>query len=153
MHFSVATKHWCSRLTRDLLACASPAHRPPCLFAPADAARSALGVLVRSAHLLPPALAERLVFSMGQCSMTGGCQVLSVPAVPGIGSTPALCCPARRQPMASGALLGWLEQHCVEAAQRCCTPRPACPAESARNLASAVAASKAPGSLSDPAVR
>ncbi|KAL4432170.1 hypothetical protein ABPG77_005932 [Micractinium sp. CCAP 211/92] len=59
-----------------------------------DAARSALGVLVRSAHLLPPALAERLVFSMGQCSMT----------------------------------------------------------ESARNLASAVAASKAPGSLSDPAV-
>lgn len=38
---------------------------------PADAARSALGVLVRSAHLLPPALAERLVFSMGQCAMTG----------------------------------------------------------------------------------
>jgi hypothetical protein len=42
--------------------------RPSLLLA--DAARSALGVLVLSAHLLPPALAEQLVFSMGQCRMT-----------------------------------------------------------------------------------
>ncbi|KAL4855688.1 hypothetical protein ACK3TF_003771 [Chlorella vulgaris] len=35
-----------------------------------DAARSALGVLVRSAHLLPPVLAEKLVLRMGQCRMT-----------------------------------------------------------------------------------
>ena len=61
----------------------------------ADAARAALGVLVRSAHLLPPALAEQLVLRMGQCRMT----------------------------------------------------------ESARNLAAAAAAARAPGSLSDPAVR
>lgn len=50
----------------------SPAVPRPCC---ADAARSALGVLVRSAHLLPTALAERLVFFMGQCAMTGGCQL------------------------------------------------------------------------------
>jgi hypothetical protein len=61
----------------------------------ADAARTALGVLVRSAHLLPPPLAEQLVQRMGQCRMT----------------------------------------------------------ESARNLAGAVAAARAPGSLADPAVR
>ena len=30
-------------------------------------------MLVRSAHLLPPALAEQLVFRMGQCRMTGVC--------------------------------------------------------------------------------
>lgn len=35
-----------------------------------DAARSALGVLVRFARQLPPHLVEDLVFRMGQCSMT-----------------------------------------------------------------------------------
>ena len=73
--------------------CLRPAH--VCICECADAARAALGVLVRSAHLLPPVLAEQLVLHMGQCRMT----------------------------------------------------------ESARNLAGVVAASKAPGSLSDPAIR
>ena len=52
---------------------ARPSSPAPCStpVAAADAARSALGVLVRSAHLLPPALAEQLVFRMGQCRMTG----------------------------------------------------------------------------------
>lgn len=86
------------RLSRS--AAHSPAHPPfparsfPALPGAADAARVALGVLVRSAHLLPPAQAELLVFRMGQCRMT----------------------------------------------------------ESARSLAAAVAAARAPGSLSDPAV-
>jgi hypothetical protein len=76
----------------------------------ADAARSALGVLVRSAHLLPPALAEQLVFSMGQCRMTESARNLAgaVASSKGAGS---LSDPAVRwgQPASTGRMgCGWV---------------------------------------------
>jgi hypothetical protein len=74
----------------------------------ADAARSALGVLVRSAHLLPPMLAEKLVLRMGQCRMTESARNLagSVAAskAPGALADPAVRC---------GWLAGWLCVCCV----------------------------------------
>ncbi len=71
---------------------ASPAACLACL-PPADAARSALGVLVRYAPQLPPALLEDLVFRMGQCSMTESARNLAR-AVAAAAAAPSTAAPA-----------------------------------------------------------
>lgn len=96
------SSHSCSALNLTL-ASFLPVTLPPSLTPSdgsfvclADAARSALGVLVRSAHLLPPVLAEKLVLRMGQCRMTESARNLagSVAAskAPGALADPAVRC-------------------------------------------------------------
>lgn len=84
---------------------------------PTDAARSALGVLVRSAHLLPPALAEQLVFRMGQCRMTGA---------PGAVASAVSCCIAMVLPPSADAARHPVQR--AHAAWRVPSPQPRPPA-------------------------
>lgn len=89
-------RHFCASLSpcgvpvRTSTVATDPSSWPACL--PADAARSALGVLVRYSPVLPPALLEELVFRMGQCAMTESARNLAraVAAAPARGSTGAL---------------------------------------------------------------
>ena len=79
----------------------------------ADAARSALGVLVRFAHQLPPTLLSELVFRMGQCRMTESTRNLAVEAARGGPAAGALRDPASAALLA--ALVGGYHGDLVQA--------------------------------------